>query len=512
MEEIQVNTIETQDTREGTPQVLSNIDSWAAIADSLKTTLGPYGRDKMFLVNGEILITNDGATILKNMKIEHPAGRLLAAISESQDKEVGDGTTSVVLLACSILEQLKPLIKDSLDIKFIKNTLQEMQSKCLEKLQNCKIDFNDDQLYSMAQTSLTSKILKYDKCKFADMIVNTFKQIEDIDDTRLVGIKKVSGGSISDSEMVDGVAFEKCFTYAGYEQQPKRIENPKIICLNVELEWKQERENCEVRLKSVEDYQAIVDAEWKLVRDKLDRIIDTGANVVLSSLPVGDYATQYFARKNIFCAGRVAKEDLFRVVNACGGKIYNSTNFLKIYGTCALFEEKQVGKLRYNYFSGGTKKAYTLIIRGPGEDVLNEVERSVNDAVMVVKRTLRNKNVVTGGGSTEMELSKYVREEGKSIAMKSALVYLAVARAFEIIPYQLAKNFGQDAIEIIQQLRYEHSNDQNYSGVNIKKGTSDMLEDGVLEPLLIKSNMIKASFNAVSALLMVDATIVSKGN
>ncbi|ELQ75398.1 Chaperonin complex component, TCP-1 eta subunit (CCT7) [Trachipleistophora hominis] len=224
MEEIQVNTIEAQDTREGIPQVLSNIDSWNAIADSLKTTLGPYGRDKMFLINDEILITNDGATILKNMKIEHPAGRLLAAISESQDKEVGDGTTSVVLLACGILEHLKPLVKDSLDIKFMKNTLQEIQEKCLKKLEDCKIGFNDDLFYSIAQTSLTSKILKYDKCSFAKMIVDTLKGIEDIDDTRLIGIKKVSGGSISDSEMVDGVAFEKCFTYAGYEQQPKKLQ------------------------------------------------------------------------------------------------------------------------------------------------------------------------------------------------------------------------------------------------------------------------------------------------
>lgn len=513
MQDIQLNTIEAQDTREGIPQILSNIDSWVTVAESLKTTLGPYGRDKMFLINDEILITNDGATILKNMKIEHPAAKLLVVISDSQDREIGDGTTSVVLLACDILRHLKPLIKDDLDVKFIKNTLRRIQDKCIKKLEKSKIRFVDSLLYSIAQTSLSSKILKYEKTMFSEMIVKTFQQIEDVDDTRLLGIKKVSGGSISDSEMVDGVAFEKCFTYAGYEQQPKKIEDPKIICLNIELEWKQERDNCEVRMKSVEDYQSIVDAEWKLIKDKLDRIIETGANIVLSSLPVGDYATQYFARKNIFCAGRVSREDVFRVINACGGKVYNSTNFFGALGTCRLFEERQVGKLRYNYFSGGTKKAFTLIIRGPGDDVLNEVERSVNDAVMVVKKTLKNKEVVTGGGSIEMELSKYIRSKAMSQEeKKSILVYIAISKAFEVIPYQLAKNLGLDAIEVIQQLRYEHSHEKIHNGVNIKRDTSDMLADGVVEPLLVKKNMVKASFNAVCALLMIDTTIISKGN
>lgn len=513
MQDIKLNTIEAQDTREGIPQVISNIDSWLSVSDTLKTTLGPYGRDKMFLINGDILITNDGATILKNMQLEHPAAKLLAIISNSQDLEVGDGTTSVVLLACEILKQLKPLIKDKLSIKFIKNSFYEIEKMCMQILEECKITYSDSILYKIAETSLTSKILKYNKSYFAEMIVKTMQQLDELDDERVLGIKKVTGGTIVDSEMIDGVAFEKCFTYAGYEQQPKKIQNPQILCLNIELEWKKERENAEVRIKTVEEYQSMVDAEWKLIKDRLDQIIETGANVVFSCQPIGDYATQYFARKNIFCAGRVAKEDLFRVVNACGGKIYNSTHFFKELGTCELFEEKQVGKFRYNFLTGGSKKTFTFLLRGPGYDYLNEVERSVHDAVMVVKKSLKYKEIVTGGGSTEMELSRLIRIEGiNADESKSFLVFMAVSKAFEVIPFQLARNFGLDAMEIIQKLRYDHGHSLKYQGVNITKGTSDMFIDMIVEPLLVKKSMIKAAFNAVCTLIMVDTTIASASN
>ncbi|KRH94135.1 T-complex protein 1, eta subunit [Pseudoloma neurophilia] len=510
MQNVKIDTVEAQDTREGIPQVIANIDSWLSVAETLKTTLGPYGRDKMFLINDEIIITNDGATILKNLRLEHPAAKLLAIISESQDKEVGDGTTSVVLLACEMLKQLKNLISEKFDIKFIKNSLKDVQKKCLSALDSLKINFTDDILYKIAQTSLTSKILKYNNHYFSQMLVDTLKNIENLDDERLLGIKKVTGGSISDSIMVNGVAFEKCFTYAGYEQQPKKIENPKIICLNIELEWKKERENCEIRMNNVEEYQSIVDTEWKLIKDRLDQIIETGANVVLSSLPIGDYATQYFARKNIFCSGRVPKEDLFRVIHSCGGRIYNSTHFFGELGTCQLFEECQVGKLRYNFFKGGSQKSYTLLLRGPGADILNEVERSVHDAVMVIKKTLKQKDVVTGGGSTEMELARILRDHANDTRDKNAFfVYLQVSRAFEIIPYQLSKNFTHDAMEVIQKLRYDHAHNNPHSGVSITKGTGNMLIDGVLEPLLVKKSMIKAAISAVSTLLMVDTTIIS---
>lgn len=510
MQDVKFDAVEAQDTREGIPQVISNIDAWLSVAETLKSTLGPYGRDKMFLVNDEIVITNDGATILKNMRLEHPSAKLLAIISESQDKEVGDGTTSVVLLACEILKQFKALISEKFDIKYIKHALKDVQRKCLEILDSLKIDFTDELLYKIAETSLTSKILKYHNKYFSRIIVDTLKQIDNLDDARLLGIKKVTGGSILDSHIIDGVAFEKCFTYAGYEQQPKKIENPKIICLNIELEWKKERENSEIRMKSVEEYQQVVDTEWKLIKDRLDQIIETGTNVVLSCLPVGDYATQYFAKKNIFCSGRVPKEDLFRVIHSCGGRIYNSTHFFRELGECKLFEECQVGKLRYNFFRGGSKRCFTLLLRGPGDDILNEVDRSVHDAVMVVKKTLEQKDVVTGGGSTEMEISRLLRDYANESRKRNAFfVYLQISKAFEIIPYQLSKNFTHDAMEVIQKLRYDHAHHNIYQGVSITKGTGNMLLDGVLEPLIVKKSMIKAAISAVSTLLMVDTTIIS---
>lgn len=511
MQDLKFDTVEAQDTREGIPQVISNIEAWLSVAETLRTTLGPYGRDKMFLTNDEIIITNDGATILKNMKLEHPAAKLLSRISDSQDNEVGDGTTSVVLLACEILKQLKILIQEKLDIKFIKNTLKRIQKDSLIFLNSLKLDYNENLLLKIAETSLTSKILNHDKKYFSEIIVKTLKQIqiEDLNDQRFLGIKKVSGGSIQDSRIIDGVCFEKTFTYAGYEQQPKKIKNPKIICLNIELEYKKERENAEVRMKTVEEYQSIVDAEYKLIKDRLDQITESGANVILSCLPIGDYATQYFARKNIFCAGRVSKEDLFRIIHSCGGRIYNSTHFISELGNCEYFEEKQIGKFRFNFFTGGNKKCFTFLLRGPGTDILNEIERSVHDAIMVVKKTIQKDEIVTGGGSTEMELAKFIRDSSFSQKdKKSLLIYLQVSKSFEIIPYTLAKNFGLDAMQILQKLRCDHAKGLTFMGVNIKKGTSDMLNDGIVEPLLVKKSMIKAAFSAVSAVLMIDTTII----
>ncbi|ADM12383.1 T complex protein 1 subunit eta [Encephalitozoon intestinalis ATCC 50506] len=508
MNQLFVQTEKIADPREGKLQVISNIDVCMKMAEFLESTLGPYGMDKLF-AGKEIVVTNDGATILKHMKVNHPVGKLLVALSESQDNEVGDGTTSVIILTTEILSCLKPLIKDNFDLESIRECLSELRMVCIEHLEKMSMDLNDEMLYKLAETCVTSKNIRHEKKHFSQMVVDAIRQAS-IDDVDSIGVKKVQGGSIGDSTVVNGVAFEKCFTYAGYEQQPKKILNPKILCLNVELEWKSERDNAEIRVGGVEEYQKVVDAEWEIIRRKLDEIIDSGAKVVLSSLSIGDYATQYFAKHGIFCAGRVSKEDLNRVIGSCGGRILGSTDYLEeSLGSCGLFEERQLGKFRYNYFEGGGMNACTMILRGPGQEVLEEIGRAVHDAMCVVRSALKTGKVVTGGGSMEMELSKVIREKSMEYGNKKVFVAKAIGQAFEKIPLLLARNFGFDTISTIQDLRKRHASGSLYEGVSIK-GVQDMKALGIYEALEVKKNMIKASFNGVASIIMIDSTIMAE--
>lgn len=253
---------------------------------------------------------------------------------------------------------------------------------------------------------MSSKLIHSEKPFFSKMVVDAIQCLDQDDlDESLIGVKKIAGGGLQDSLLVKGVAFKKTFTYAGAEQQPKYFENPLILCLNVELELKAEKDNAEVRVDAVAEYQAIVDAEWEIIYRKLEAIEKTGAKVVLSKLPIGDLATQWFADRDIFCAGRVAAGDLRRVVQAAGGAIQSTCSDITRdhLGTCGLFEERQIGGERYNIFEDCPRaKTCTLILRGGAEQFIEEVERSLHDALMVVKRAVRNGEVVAGGGAIEV--------------------------------------------------------------------------------------------------------------
>lgn len=244
------------------------------------------------------------------------------------------------------------------------------------------------------------------------MVVDAVQSLdqEDLDES-LIGIKRVSGGGVEDSLLVKGVAFRKTFAYAGFEQQPKSFTNPKILSLNVELELKAERDNAEVRIEHVKDYQSIVDAEWQIIYNKLEAIVATGAKVVLSRLPIGDLATQYFADRDIFCAGRVTNDDLKRVVQAVGGSVQSTTSDLKPehLGSCGRFEERQIGGERFNLFQECPQaKTCTMILRGGAEQFIAEVERSLHDAIMIVRRAIKNNQVVAGGGAAEVSHSRWL--------------------------------------------------------------------------------------------------------
>jgi len=431
---------EGTDTSQGKAQLISNINACQAVADVVKTTLGPRGMDKLIFDGRRVTISNDGATIMRLLEVAHPAAKTLVDISMSQDAEVGDGTTSVVLLAGAMLKSIKPFVEEGVHPQVIIRNVKTAARLAVEKVMSLSVPYDtstkqgEEMLLKCASTSLNSKLISGHQDLFSPMIVMAVKNLHEnnaLDDLRtLIAIKKIPGGDVRSSFLVQGVAFKKTFSYAGFEQMTKKFTNPKILLLNVELELKSEKENAEVRITDPEQYQSIVDAEWQVIYDKLDACVDCGANIVLSKLPVGDLATQYFADRGLFCAGRVEDSDLKRVCKATGGTVQTTTNglFDGILGTCGKFEERQVGDERFNVFEECPQNlTSTMVLRGGSEQFIAESERSIHDALMVVKRCLKSNSVVAGGGAVEMEISKYLKEYALTIEGKGQLIISAFA-------------------------------------------------------------------------------------
>jgi T-complex protein 1 subunit eta len=471
--------------------------------------------------NGRATISNDGATIIKLLEIVHPAARTLVDIAKAQDAEVGDGTTSVVLLAGELLKLAKPFIEEGVAPQILIKGYRAACELALERVKQIAVPVKKDDkvelrelLEKCAATSMNSKLIQSQQGFFSRMVVDAVTMLDQNElDEKMIGVKKVTGGAMQDSLLVDGVAFEKTFSYAGFEQQPKRFDNPNFLLLNLELELKAERDNAEVRIDKVGDYQKIVDAEWDILFEKLDKIASTGANVVLSKLAIGDVATQYFAERGIFAAGRVSEGDLQRMVAAVGGSIQTTVNDIsqKHLGHCRLFEERQVGEKRYNFFEGcSAAKTCTMVLRGGSEQFIAEVERSLHDAIMIVRRALKNQSIVAGGGAVEMELARYLREQAKTIAGKLQLVVLAYAHAFETIPRQLCDNAGFDATDILTHLRKRHAAGDIWAGIDIANETvADNMAAFVWEPALVKTNLIAAATEAACTILSVDLTVTA---
>ncbi|KAB2050615.1 hypothetical protein ERO13_A12G001300v2 [Gossypium hirsutum] len=513
---------EGTDTSQGKAQLVSNINACTAVADVVRTTLGPRGMDKLIHDDkGNVTISNDGATIMKLLDIVHPAAKILVDIAKSQDSEVGDGTTTVVLLAGEFLKEAKPFVEDGVHPQNLIRSYRTACNLAIEKIKELAVSIEGKSLEEKksllakcAATTLSSKLIGGEKEFFASMVVDAVIAIGSEDRLNMIGIKKVPGGNMRDSFLVNGVAFKKTFSYAGFEQQPKKFMNPRILLLNIELELKSEKENAEIRLSDPSQYQSIVDAEWNIIYDKLDKCVKSGAKVVLSRLAIGDLATQYFADRDIFCAGRVAEEDLNRVAAATGGTIQTSVNNIidEVLGTCEVFEEKQVGNERFNIFSGcPSGRTATIVLRGGADQFIEEAERSLHDAIMIVRRALKNSTVVAGGGAIDMEISRYLRQHARTIAGKSQLFINSYAKALEVIPRQLCDNAGFDATDVLNKLRHKHalpSGEGAPYGVEINTGgIADSFANFVWEPSVVKMNAINAATEAACLILSVDETV-----
>uniref|UniRef100_A0A2K5QVP6 T-complex protein 1 subunit eta n=1 Tax=Cebus imitator TaxID=2715852 RepID=A0A2K5QVP6_CEBIM len=504
---------EGTDTSQGIPQLVSNISACQVIAEAVRTTLGPRGMDKL-IVDGrsKATISNDGATILKLLDVVHPAIKTLVDTAKSQDAEVGDGTTSVTLLTAEFLKQVKPYVEEGLHPQIIIRAFCTATQLAVNKIKEIAVTVKKADkveqrklLEKCAMTALSSKLISQQKAFFAKMVVDAVMMLDDLLQLKMIGIKKVQGG------LVAGVIFKKTFSYAGFEMQPKKYHNPKIVLLNVELELKAEKENAEIRVHTVEDYQAIVDAEWNILYDKLEKIYHSGAKVVLSKLPNGDVATQYFADRDMFCAGRVPEEDLQRTMMACGGSIRTSVNALSadVLGRCQVFEETQNGGERYNFFTGCPKaKTCTFILRGGAAQFMEDTEWSLHDAIMIVRRAIKNDSVVAGGGAIEMELSEYLQDYSRTIPGKQQLLIGAYAKALEIIPHQLCDNNGFDATNILNKLWAWHAQGGTWYRVDINnEDIADNFEPFVWEPAIVRINALTAASEAACLIVSVGETI-----
>lgn len=510
---------EGTDTSQGLPQIISNINACQAIAEAVRTTLGPRGMDKLIIDDRKkATISNDGATILKLLNVVHPAARILVDIAKSQDAQVGDGTTSVVILACEFLRQMKPFLEEGVHPRVVIHALRKGTQLALDRLNEIAVKIAKDDpaqlrglLEKCATTALNSKLVAHQKEFFSKLVVDAVMMLDELLPLDMIGIKKVAGGALEDTRLVDGVAFKKTFSYAGFEMQPKKYANPKIALLNIELELRAERENAEVRVKSVDEYQKVVDTEWNILYDKLVALHKAGVKIVLSKLPIGDVATQWCADRDMFCAGRVPEEDLRRTQKACGGRIHTTVVGLTdaTLGTCELFEEIQIGADRYNLFTGCPRaRTCTIVLRGGAEQFMEETERSLHDAIMIVRRARKNDSVVAGGGAIDMELSYHLRQHSRSVASKQQLLIGAMAKAFELIPRQLCDNAGFDATYVLNKLRNRHANGDLWAGVDIQReDVADNFAACVWEPALVKANAIIAASEAACSMLSVDETV-----
>ncbi|GAB7337515.1 hypothetical protein MBLNU457_g2839t1 [Dothideomycetes sp. NU457] len=509
---------EGTDQSQGRGQIVSNINACLAVQATIKSTLGPYGGDLLMVdENGKQTITNDGATVMKLLDIVHPAAKILTDIARSQDAEVGDGTTSVVVLAGEILKEVKEHVEQGVSSQIIIKGLRRAVAMAVNKVREIAVNTTEnnqrDTLRKLAATAMSSKLIHRNADFFTTMVVDAVLSLDQDDlNEKLIGRKMITGGALQDSLFVNGVAFKKTFSYAGFEQQPKHFKDPKIVCLNVELELKAEKDNAEVRVEQVSEYQAVVDAEWQIIYNKMEALYKTGAKVVLSKLPIGDLATQYFADRDIFCAGRVSSDDLDRVCLATGASIQSTCSDIQSthLGTCASFDERQIGGERFNFFEGCPgAKTCTLVLRGGADQFIAEVERSLHDAIMIVKRAIKNQSIVAGGGACEMEVSKYLHTYAdKNVPHKQQAIIKSFAKALEVIPRQLCDNAGFDATDILNRLRVEHRKGNVWAGVDFEhEGVRDNMEAFVWEPSLVKINALQAATEASCLILSVDETI-----
>jgi len=499
----------------------NNIVAARILAELMRTSLGPRGRDKMLVDSlGDVTVTSDGATILKEMEIEHPAAKLLVEIAKGVDREVGDGTTSVVVLAGELLRQAEELLDQEVHPSIIVRGYAKAAEWCAELLDQIAfpIDVSDrSELKKAAYVAVFSKGLGIARDLFAELAVDAALQVMEekngrkVVDVDQVQVVKKEGGDLTDTKFIRGIVIDKEVVHPG---MPKRVENAKIALLACPLEIEKTEISAEIRITDPGQIRRFIEEEIKILQGYVEKIKSVGANVVFCQKGIDDVAQHYLAKAGILAVRRVKKSDMEKLARATGGRIVTNIEDLteKDLGSASLVEERRVGKDKMVFVEGcANPRSVSVLIRGGIERVVNEAERSLHDALYVVKDLIEHPYAVAGGGAVEVELAKRLRERMAELSGKEQLAVEAFAKALEGIPMALAENGGHDPIDVLVKLRAEHRKSEgvNY-GIDVYTGeVVDMKNRGIIEPKIVKLKLIRAATEAACAILRIDDIIAA---
>lgn len=507
---------------EGSSRVLGrdaqrmNILAGKVLAETVRTTLGPKGMDKMLVDGlGDIVVTNDGVTILKEMEIEHPAAKMLVEVAKTQEDEVGDGTTTAVIIAGELLKKAEGLLDQEIHPTIVAMGYRQAAEKAQEILNVIAIDAEDrDTLMKVAMTAMTGKGTEKAREPLAELVVGAVKQVEEngeIDQDH-IKIEKKDGATIDDSQLVNGVIIDKEPVHPG---MPKQIEDAKIALLNSAIEVKETEVDAEIRITDPAQMQAFIEQEEQMIQDMVNKIADAGANVLFCQKGIDDLAQHYLAKAGILAVRRVKKSDMEKLARATGATIVTNVEDLDFedLGKAGSVAEKKVsGEAMLFVEDCKDPKSVTLLIRGSTEHVVDEIQRAMEDAIGVVAATVEDGKVVAGGGSAEIAIAKGLKEYADTISGREQLAVSAFAEALEVVPKTLAENAGLDSIDALVDLRAAHEKSL-YMGLNVFKGeVTDMYRAGVIEPHRVKKQAIQSAAEAAEMILRIDDVIASSGS
>jgi len=502
-----------------------NIAIGYAVANIVKTTLGPKGMDKMLVSDlGDIVITNDGATILEEMNVDHPAAKLMVEIAKTQDKEVGDGTTTSVVLGGNLLKAAGNLLDQGIHpttiIKGFEIAENEAE-KLLDKLSREVTPGDEEILEKIALISMSSKGIGSDdeKKKIAKMVVSAIKQLAEEDngkyiiDTEFVKIEKKAGGEVMDTELVNGVVVDKEIVHTG---MPKKIKAAKIALIDAALEIDKTETDAKINITSPDQMEAFLKQEEKMLKDMVEKIKKSGANIIFCQKGIDDLAQHYLAKAGVAAVRRVKKSDMEKLARATKAKIASSLDDLSAddLGDAGLVEEKKVGGEAMVFVKECKEpKSVSIFVRGGTDHVVSEVERAIRDTLGSVGSTVEYGKYTTGGGSVEMAISAALQDFALKVGGREQLAIQAFAEALESIPKALAENAGMDAIDTLVTMRNKHKGGKNSNyGVDVLNGKVDDIEKaGVLEPTKVKKQAISSATETARLVLRIDDIISSKG-
>jgi len=496
----------------------SNIMAAKAVAGAVRTTLGPKGMDKMLVdTMGDVVITNDGVTILKEMDIEHPAAKMMVEIAKTQDQEVGDGTTTAVVLAGELLKQAEALLEQEIHPTVIAAGYRAAADKSLEILQSLAVKVSakdEDLLRKIAVTAMTGKGSQSARDDLAVMAVEAVRSVVDEDgtvDTDNITVEKKVGGGITDSVLVSGVVIDKDRLHPN---MPKSVSKARIALLNAAIEIEKTEVDAKIQITSPDQLQAFLDQEETMLKDMVEKIAASGANVLFVQKGIDDLAQHFLAKAGIYTVRRVKKSDMEKLARATGGRVVTSIHEIskEDLGKAGLVEERKVSDAKMTFVEQcDNPKSVSIILRGGTEHVVDELDRAMEDALRVVGVAVQDKMLVPGGGAPEVELALRLRAYASTVGGREQLAIEAFADAMEIIPKTLAENAGLDQIDSLVALRSAHEKGTKSAGLDMDSGKAvDMLKLGVVEPLRVKTQAINSAAEAAVMILRIDDVIASK--